>query len=581
MSLIGPYMQTRSSRGSVPLVWSLCVLVASIGSAHFGVAWADSPLEVIDTEPSAVIGDVLAIPVRVKEERLESELPEQVELLFDDGRYRGALVTWIGPPSPEELAPITPSWTAPTMPIRALAVLPEGTVRLSRTGVLLCPLPSGYTGRVRFDETVIVPSWIAAPLPFDGDALEPKTGPGWPVLDDPGSWWRWALLAEHSGRRPPELRGDIRSQLLARHIAGLWRAGLARLRSESPGTASELLDLLVARCTTERGDVIAAWITDPTELRSILELMLDMRRENLMVVRSVLFFLDARFPVVAWTTMETGVRVRVALANPTDGEQVVRVQWIEGDPVPSAAIIPPRRVIEIDVDRPREPVVAPSIARGRPKPNELAFFIDRHQHRLKLRADRVEARPPGAQLGPFLSPMTLTGAWSGVSRISPRMWETNATLRKRDGAWELFLDCFFDGQVRRMRDEVEIFLGSHGAPVRVIRLSSDGSMDFQPGSGRLRGAEATTRTHADRWRAVVRFDPKLVQSAGLAGRPGIAQIGLRRLLDGRPISSAGGAVPPWDAVPPTFLVDLTTWGDIQPSGASGVLTDEALLYSTP
>jgi hypothetical protein len=332
---------------------------------------------------------------------------------------------------------------------------------------------------------------------------------------------------------------------------------------------------------TSTGEIIGTWITDQTELKSILDLMLDTGRDDMIVVRSILFFLDARIPVLVWTNVETGASVRVAIANPTDGEQVVRIQWVEGDPVPSAAIVPAGRVIEIEIDRQRQDPVKHGELEPRPQPNELILYVGRMEHRLLLRPDRLQARPPGIQFGPFVEPMTLATAWSGVAIQAPLRWTTKGILRKHDERWEVFLECFTDARFPDGGDEVGIYLGPHGAPVRVIHVASDGSLRFEPGGGRLRGARAEIRRYADRWRAVVSLDPDLVTSAALPGRPGTLLIGLRRMLDGRQISIAGGVVPPWDPMPPVFLVDLMTWGDIEASMRSGVSRDQALLYSEP
>lgn len=542
---------------------------------------ADPPLKVLDTSPVAVIGDVLAIPVRVMEGHTRTDVPEQVELLFDDGIPHGALVAWIGHPTSVARRPAMPSWTSPADPIAIIDPPSNKYERTWASGFLLCPLPAGYQGSVRLGRTIIEPEWLMPAPPLSGEKLTAKTGAGWPPIDDPGAWWRWDLLAEKQGKIPPDPVGSERSKLLARHIGGLWRAALDRLRRMSPGTAAELRDLLVARCMTNTGEFISTWITSKTELKSLLDLMLDSGRDDRIVVRSILFFLDARIPVLIWTTIETGASIRVAIANPTDEEQIIRMQWVDGDPVPSAAIVPAGRVIEIEIDRPRQGSVAPGILQPRPQPNEIIFFVGRLQHRLRLRPDRLQARPPGVQFSPFVAPMTLAEVWSGVTTAPPVHWATSAILRKHDERWEIFLECFFDERSPDGRDAVEIHLGPSGAPVRVIHIASDGSLRFEPGGGRLRGARAEVRRHTDRWRAVVSLDPELVASATSPGRPGTLLIGLRRMLDGQSISIAGGVVPPWDPEPPVFLVDLMTWGDIKASMRSGMSQDQALLYSDP
>ena len=318
----------------------LVILAAVTSLALQQGAQAVPPLKVLQTRPDAVVGEVMAIPILIPEGRWRSSLPEEVQFRLDDGQELEALVAWLGEPTPGDGRPYFRSWVSPSVPTMLTDPPTRIQERQVARGLLLCAMPAGYRGDIAFGRTTIQPRWHDAAPALVGPELPPDAGDGWPLLGDPGVWWRWCLLAELSGTTPPRPQGDERTRMLAHHIAGLWRAGLARLERVSSGTASEVRELLVARCSDEQGGLVATWVTDQIELKSLLDLMLDKERDDSLVVRSVLSFLDARMPVIIWSVLQTGDDVRVAIANPTDEEQVVRMQWVDGDPIPSAAVVP-------------------------------------------------------------------------------------------------------------------------------------------------------------------------------------------------------------------------------------------------
>ena len=262
------------------------------------------------------------------------------------------------------------------------------------------------------------------------------------------------------------------------------------------------MDLLIARCVTEEG-INRGVVTDPSELRSILMLILD-RTTDRLAVRSLLSYLDARFPLIIWPVTGSGDRVRFAIANPTDGEQVVRVQWVEDDPIPSGALVPPRSILDVEVDRPRRPdSTLPFQTESRQSNDTLVVSCGDFERRLIFDGDVIVARPPGVRFGPFLAPITLEEAWSD-RREAPRAdVETAAVLRKYRDHWEIFIECLHDPGRVLETDRVEFHFGPFDVPVRVVTLSSDGSLEFNPGGGRLRGAEAVVRRFSDRWRATL------------------------------------------------------------------------------
>ena len=521
---------------------------------------ATARLMVLDSSPHAVVGRPIAVPIRIDPRDLRRSPPLDLELQLDDETSVTGLVAWLGVVRPADDVLNLPTWTGGSPPLRVVPAPQDPSLREDLRGVLLLTCGDEYSGSIRLGDQVITPLWLApAPKP-QGDQLAPRTGPAWPPLDEPADWWRWALLADSMNAVPPPPQGGSRTTLIARNIAALWRSGLNRIALHSAGAADELRDLLVSQCTTSKGMTVAAWITDTAELNSILGLILGIERSPELAVRSLLFYLDARFPILAWPSASSGSRIQVALANPTDAEQVVRIQWVEDDPVPVAAVVPPGRIVEVLVDR---PLKRGSLNRLSSAPdNTLILTAGALESRLKLPPERLLARPPGLQFGPFLSPRNLEQTWSGEVVPQVSTWSTSALLRKRRGRWELFIECLSGDSMANSKDRLEVHLGLPSAPVRRILISPDGELIFSPGAGALRGADVSISHFPDRWRAVLRLQTSLVESAAGPNLPNTLLIGMRRLLDGQVIGVSDGAVPVWNPRIPVLLVDLSVWGDI-------------------
>ncbi len=526
-------------------------------------ARADVPLQIIDDRPSVVIGGHLVIPIMPDPDQALRDLPVEVLLERDDGGPIRTAVLWLA----SDEGARARGWTSSSFAIRLTQPPVTAIERQSAVGALVCDLKDDYQGTLRLNSTIIRPRWIPPAPPLFGKQMKAQVGPEWPMLDDPANWWRWALLAERAGARPPVIPGGDGERILARNLAELWRAGLHRLRRESPGTAEELVDLLITRCRTADGASVAAWITDPSELRSILMLVLDLERSDRLAVRSLLSYLDARFPLIIWPVTGSGNRIRFAIVNPTDGEQVVRMQWVEGDPIPSGALVPPRSILHVDMDRPAKPdSTLPFQTASRRTSDTLVIGCGNFERRLIFEANLIVARPPGVQFGPFLVPMTLEEAWSDRRDVLRMQSGTAAILRKYRDRWEIFIECLRDPEGDDDGDLIELHFGPIDVPVRVVTLSSDGSLEFTPGGGRLRGVDAVVRRFPDRWRATVTIDPSLISLSAHPDFPDSIQIGILRVIDGTIRSIAGGSLPTWETTPPIFLVELGQWGDIRPSG---------------
>lgn len=539
-------------------------------------AAAQYGFDVLDDRPVAVIGDIVAVPIQRNGETGRYANIETFVVQTDEGVELEALVAYSlrAPYSVNDGA----TWSAPARRARFVAQTPNS----GAPGLLLIDVPTGFAGTISARKLRLLPRWIEAAPDQHGQPLAVEQSAAWPSLADPGEYWRWMLLADTLKATPPGPLGSLREQLLAKQLGGLWRAGLARLEAISPGTASELRELLVARCRGEDGPQLAAWITDRTELRSLLDLLLKATHNDKLIAQSILSYLDARFPILIWTESSTSTRAVVALANPTDGEMVARLQWMNRDTIPVAAIIPAGRVVRVQLLRPqRATSVVPAVVADEPHPQELQVSVGARRHYLKLPAERVIARPPGASFGTIVLPLTLEETWSGVMRIAPETWDTIALLRKRSGAWEIFLECRFDPQSPPTDDSVTVVIGPSDAPIRRFIVSRDAGLVVEPIGARRPGAQASVRKFKDRWRAVLTLNAAFLERAGVGLERDTLLAGLWRTLDGKLFSIASAALPPWCSEPPMRLFDLSGWGEIDPAPSDSTSALDRSLYSTP
>jgi hypothetical protein len=129
------------------------------------------------------------------------------------------------------------------------------------------------------------------------------------ALPDPHSpfeYWRWALI-EHQSKQPltPPSMADEATALAAEHFAGLWNLGLSRIQRIDDATAQRLIGMLTRTCA-DRGHEVAAWVTDPREVTSLLDRLVDVERSDETIVRDAKLWMEMQPPVAVWPAAEFG-----------------------------------------------------------------------------------------------------------------------------------------------------------------------------------------------------------------------------------------------------------------------------------
>ena len=447
-------------------------------------ATATNPLRIADERPPAADSAYLAID-------LPADAPDDAVLAI--GTSSVALSVFDAA-RPELLAQLA---------LRASMIAPQG----ARDPMLSLPDPAAPFERFRF---------------AIGTALR-----GWP--------------------EPPAFPDGSGDATAARASTALWLAALSRAAAGGTGPVVELAELLVATCgDTTAPAPVAAWISSPEELRSLLKLMFAREFTSARVSSSVNEFLRVRSPLLWWIEDSDRTSVTVAFANPTTREQLAKYQWIAGsesDVLPLALDVPAAEVRRTRITR---PTTARTILAGdRPAQVEL----------LHVASSGVSANlvvPPavlptdarGLELSECYAPLNLLSV-ATAARVQPlALRGTRMSVRERLAGWEIFVDFPADGADAST-------LRARGAGGGEVEIRADGT---HSADGCTVAGDAVEFA-ADRGRARASFvvPPEWIRRDDLST---LAELGFRRTFAGG-FADAPFPCVPWRSSPRTGSIDLS------------------------
>ena len=532
--------------------WMLVLL-----SAHAGARTIEPAM----TQPAVAAGGVLAIPMQ----RAEGDRwPERMRVeRVDGGAPIDGTLAWIAASSPM----LERGWTRADerLEVRPIARAPADAT-IPGVVVLLAELPSDLRGgALRVAGTQIDPVWfpLAEPRP---DARKPALAAGdTPTLDRPdllapAEWFRWWLMADDADCSPPEPKGDRESVLYALHRAQLWQAGLDRVERVSPGVARELREHLTATCVDQRGDRtvrVAAWIARADELAALLSTLLDVSRTDEQVMEAALTRVRERVSVTCWVEADAGTSLRLACANPSPEPVRLRISWIESRFASPVEIqVDAGGVARRNLDRPAELMPDPLTRNAAPGSGTLLITGKGWETRVPVPPARIVPRPPGYAFGVLRPPLSLADAQRQRIAPPPAEWLTNASLRKRFGRWEVFVECLRPQSTDL--DELELVVAGEGVGSARVRVHEVGEpiVDGAPG---IEAPRVQRGSFSDRWRCMVEFPESWVP------RQGALMLGVARSPGGAGTRQTGViAVPDWMPIPLATLDAGAWWSGSSP-----------------
>ncbi len=485
------------------------------------------------------------VAVTVGELRTTAPVVRVTPAAVPDGRWWTRSAEQVDVVMAADLAPAADG-AASVFAMVELPAVADGDLTVAGVPVAARWLPAPQ--RVRADAPL-----LSIPATFSDDRPDPSS-----AVD----YWRWTLLADRLGVRLGEPRGTPAARLWARHVASLWAGGLERVRVTSRGAHAEVLDALTGIASDpEARREVAAWIARPRELRTLNSILIDVDRSDADVTRAALTWLSARWIVTMWVEEDAGDRVRIAAANPTSGERVLRAEWVgsDGTAPPSAIVVPPRRVVHVWIDRPALRVRADQpLNASRERTESLELRDGTVVQRLAVGAREYPVRPPARGFGTFLPPLTLADAQAGALEPIDPAWATTAWLRRRMGNWEVLVEAMRPaGAAEPGRDEVIIRLGDPLSPVHAVSVTGAGELRMKAGADD--GVVAGFFEWPDRWRARIELPARWIPAGTVDAHPLL--ISMERVPGaGAPRQTAGLPRPSWAPTVPPIIVDLAAWG---------------------
>ena len=534
-------------------------------------------------EPIAIRGGVLMAPLTAQ--RPGDGWPERLTLILADRRRVEGEVVWVHP------IPVSMRrhWTEDPRRLGVRRIEPTDDTSAGEGGApyLLAHMPSDGEGVMRLRGQTLRPQWHDPPVitglmgatSTHRGALALIEAADRPDPRSPFEYWRWVMLAhrlERSAPSPLEY-GEIGS-MVAQHYADLWQLALSRLGSLSPGVANACRDLLTQTCR-DHDQSFAVWVADPTELNSLLWLLVDFTSSDRRVMQAALAWADATDLRLVWPQSADRDRVTVAIANPTFEPVVARFTWMAADQPPVATRLEPAVLTRVHVDRPISPPPEPSRRTPLNTPESihetLLVEINGRAIQVTTRRGALIARPPGVLFAPLRAPLTLAEAQTHQQLAVPPDRSTLVQLRRLNRRWEIFLECrrptppaseadlaaCADFRDTRGIEAVTLLIGPEkpdGGPTVVLTVPEMGWRRLFVGAndGTL---QIHRRSYADRW-----YCRLVVPERWMAGRtPGRVELGFVRTHgDSEAVEAGPNTTVPWQLDPGRVAVDISSWADV-------------------
>ena len=450
------------------------------------------------------------------------------------------------------------SWVTPSRPIDVRS--PASRIDAARDTIALAvvPVPTDANGPLRVADTVWTPIWLP-PLPGWDERIPITASRGVDADPSPGApmeWFRWAIRADLSGRRPPACRmSSPLEERVALAVSDEWRAGLRRVRDHSPSVAATIGERLVAtvedpeRASSERA--VAMWPTEARELSGLRKLLLDFARTDEEVALAGLAWFEVRPPFVAWLVDTSGDGVTLRIGNPTV-EEVVVLASFTGSDAPEALLLPPLSLTTHVVDRPGPTPLGSD--------EQLVLVRDRTEVRLDVGVPTIRVEPPGASFGSMVIGRTLASVNGEFVEMPALSAQTAGILRRRFDRWEVFVEARGTSSSEAGRDRVFLQIGPSERPVAILGVARDGDWRVESGP-KMDDVSVRVVDHGDRWRFVaVLPEAWLVDAIGRSAEGGI-RLGLRRDGPQGIVQFAGPPPPAWKRRIPTQSFELSWWDD--------------------
>lgn len=380
-------------------------------------------------------------------------------------------------------------------------------------------------------------------------------------------WLTRGLMTVSPAGEAPDRFEDPLIEALADLTEARVAAAIARLDSTEPVLAPRLARTLTLVVSMGDAGMVPAYPAFDRDVDQLLHDLLDPVQPDDRAVAVARAWLRAQPEALAWVADDAGVidglsaatLSMVGVANLSD---TARPAWITsaGKPSPDMTLCPPFAVTFITV-------AAWSPDSNSPPTSAITLSLGRWRTQATVRGGTIPVTPPGFVAGPLVADWTLPALRAADERsLHPERERGTAALLHRvpvdadtgsppstagpEHAWTLHVECRVPPDAPREGDHVTIHLGPSAAPLAVIRVGSDGSIDA---GGPHAEAHARVTHLPDRWVATVRLP------TGAIDADGVLRLGLTR-VDSRGVRfSWPRPLLPWTNAPGRLALDTRAW----------------------
>ncbi|HVP74214.1 MAG TPA: hypothetical protein VMS30_10780 [Phycisphaerales bacterium] len=577
-------VQRSHAPGIQHLGFTICLLlVLALGQSS--MAESVDGVRPAVMNPIAPRGGVMMIPLTA--ERAGDNWPRTLDVELTDGSKLVADVAWVHLHRDLSLA----GWTTDPrrLAIRAVERADDTSVSIDSAAgegpYLLVRLPAAGDGPVKVEGATINPIWCDAPWtdplrdPADAApeaAMSMQEAPDRPDVQSPFEYWRWVLLADRLGLKPPAPPGDDLQRLAAEHYAVLWRLAMQRLTSLSSRIAHECRHMLT-RTAVDRSRIVATWIVDPKLVASLQAVLLDFSLTDQQLLSASVAWLGQQPSVMAWPEDLSGDQVRLTVTSLRDDAIPLRLAWV-GFEKPAAAVqLEPGIIAHMTFDRlPLQPSTTLGGARlTEPATQTLRIASGETVIDMPCGPRVVEARPPGVSFQPAAAPLTLADVQFNRALAVPLERSTFVQIRRLGGRWEAFVECrrlvekqqLLDRPSLRTYDDlrgieaITLLLGREdGEGQHAVWLTvAEHDWPAVIAGEDLPDLQVHKRSFGDRWYCRIVL-PERWFSAAETNPAFVAFI--RSHGDDQQLETGPVPSPAWRAAPGRMALDLSRWDDL-------------------
>ncbi|MDA0803888.1 MAG: hypothetical protein O2819_09105 [Planctomycetota bacterium] len=546
---------------------TVCAPHAAMAGSELGIA-LPAGFQVASSPPIAIRGGLLMIDVTRSDAAVP--WPDSVACTMDGRNIDPATMLAVT----ELLDRGVPSWTDPARWIAAAE--PKDAARAWL--VVRIPVdtasPLQLRGPHRSDQgadqslrAVVVNPPAIGTLGWSPTRATPAQGHALAARHAPTEHFRARLSERGQGRPAPVPTGFEPDRLLADALADRWDAVLLSIDAVDPLSAQRLIHALasVATGTAEDGAelAVASWMADPASLDLLLTqtegaLRSGSRDRAAALARD---WVETQPLVGLWVERCDPSGVVLGVVNGGLENRVLDATWLGGAVSTTIPVLSGEyRKALISWPAPGADV------------STLLVKGPSREWRLQLPGPSVAASPPGIRFGPFFADATLPTAAAGVGAIAPDAWATEATLRRRPGGWEFFI------QARRPesdsgRDEVVITLPAADVRIGILESGAPRLDLISTGQPLAAGASVVAQCEQasgrDSWVATVRIPSDWIGGARPA--PGtVVPVGLSRRIAGIGRFAAIRPLLPWNERGHELWLDVGAWPLPDQNDAEGI-----------